>query len=172
MKYCKILFCRVHSGPYSGVFTRGYYPANNFCVFCATFIPVPRTYAKVLLRFPYPYPESTTYRTEHNLEMLYTYHMIVCVLWHVKRRRNFLTHHESNTHNILNDSLKRMWHRPSSSVVYPLLNEHVQPSQCLRRRCSYAVVFSCPHSSACGPTGPSPGQHREKPGRQQRWCNT
>ena len=39
---CKVVFCRVRTEPYPGIYP-WYYPTKNLCKFCRTFIPVPRT---------------------------------------------------------------------------------------------------------------------------------
>ena len=63
----KVVFCRIRTELYPGYLPRvipynargiyrGYYPAKNFCKFCRTFIPVPRTCVSSV-RHSYPYPE-------------------------------------------------------------------------------------------------------------------
>ena len=54
MDVSKVGFCRVRTEPYPG-YLPGYYPTKNFCKFCRTFIPVPRTsVSSVQLSYPYP----------------------------------------------------------------------------------------------------------------------
>ena len=52
---CKVVFCRLHTEPYPGIYS-GYYPTNNLCKFCRTFIPVPGTSVSSV-RHSYPYPQ-------------------------------------------------------------------------------------------------------------------
>ena len=60
------VFCRVLTNCTRGIYP-GYYPTKNFCEFCRTFTPVPRTSASSV-RHSYPYPKhlEVLYARAHN----------------------------------------------------------------------------------------------------------
>ena len=56
-KPCEVVFCRVRTNHTRGIY-RGYYPTNNCCKFCRTFIPVPGTSGSSVR----PWPQYPRYR--------------------------------------------------------------------------------------------------------------